>query len=481
LNTLAPAAVAASHALPSGTDLASTILFTCTSCAYRARMSASYAGKSILCPKCNSTQIAPAVGAVASSPSTGQTAFISKVATATPARGTPALANMPSDGGLAVPERSKGSSPAIEISDKILFTCASCGMRARIPAKYAGATIKCPKCALPGSVPLSDAVEASTGTTVRIERVDLAKASDAKRTSGEIAAPMKRPSGEIAAPATTAAGLDSSPFAGQALLGDKPPAAADDELLDFGPSPAAPPAAAKAEGRKGGVVKRGGSANNLPVQEKVSAPSAKREAPARPPTPAPALDADPDDGNQDEAPRAKVEPPPKKTVPAVSAAKRDGKPTVKPAKKETEEADDAPAAKRAVPAEREGRQSGSGLGMLPLILGGALLLVLVIAGTLLVKLVSTNRQLDASAQEIGTLTKSKDDLNKRLDKAESESRALEAKLDKQRQEAESLKQESDTRKAEFEKQKGELEQKIGELEQKIADQVKAIEAAKPKK
>jgi hypothetical protein len=229
LDVASPPAVAQDRALPSGAG--QSLAFTCTVCAYRARIPMSYAGRTILCPSCKATQLAPSVATPAA---TGNTAVIARVITASPATGSPVLGER-----VAKPSV---STPQVELSEKILVSCMACGLRARLPSKYAGQTIKCPKCAKPLTVPLSEAVEEATGRTVTIARADLARSGEPEAPKGEapakpdaggpkpLALPSKRPSGEITMPAP------SRKAVGDELMLDLGPAAA----MHPGP-PATPP------------------------------------------------------------------------------------------------------------------------------------------------------------------------------------------------------------------------------------------------
>ncbi len=198
----APPATQQERALPSGAA-AQTIAFTCTACAYRARIPVSYGGRTILCPSCKAAQVAPTAATPSAS---GQTAVIARVITATPAAGSAMLADSRP---VERAEKPAVGAAALDLNEKILVTCAACGLRARLPAKYAGQTIKCPKCTKAVAVPLSQAVEEATGNTVSITRADLQETSTrppaqaAKRPSGEIAMPPTR-----AAAAPAPAGLD---------------------------------------------------------------------------------------------------------------------------------------------------------------------------------------------------------------------------------------------------------------------------------
>lgn len=509
LNALTPPSTPANQAMPSGSNAADSLLFVCTACAYRARIPTTYAGRTILCPKCSASQAAPAANAP-QPPSTGGTVRIERVATTTPAFGTPALPDQLAfaDSGLSAPERPKPTSASLEISEKILFTCASCGMRARLPAKYAGNTIKCPKCTKPGTVPLSDVVEAATGTTVSISRVDMAKAataeakgisglaSPAKRPSGEIAMPpaaqpSKRPSGEIAAssaqpsaqPMKRASGefeiennapaAETSPFQGQAIVGDAAMSGAgDDDLLeDLRSKPKAQP-----EAKKGGVVKRRGSSSHLPSQsEPAKAPAqvakpnpvvASKPQPvaakAKPipatKTPTPKLDVEEIDVDGDDDAEADAE-----AAVAAKAAAR------KPSRSNIREADGAPAARSS---------------MLPMALMGAVVLLLATSTGLFVAWHGSKGELAELTTKYEQTAKNLDAAKLRADKADSDNLKLRGDLDAQKKEADTLKEQSDKLAAEakdlkqtLDTQKADFDKKVADLEAKVTEQARQIEAA----
>jgi hypothetical protein len=509
LDAVAPPSVPANQALPSGGGGA-TVTFTCTACAYRARIPASYAGRNILCPKCNAAQVAPAVGAN-TGPSTGTTARIERVATNTPAHGTPALpanAAAPIAAAAAPAERPVSASAQVEISDKILFTCASCGMRARLPAKYAGNTIKCPKCSKPGTVPLSDAVEAATGTTVSISRAEIAKGAPAaqKRPSGEIAMPaaakkqpsgeiampaaQKRPSGEIAMPPAaksapspapgSAASLeidmgdldkpaDSSPFQGQAVLEQKPDAPADDDRLELdAPAP-------KPEAKKGGVVKRRGgassSSNELPRPAAKEPERKATPAPERKATPAP----EPSDELEAPAPKPTAKKPQAETE-QVEAIVDSGKPA---------RSADTSGSRRPAPAPRVREEAAPrASGGLPLLWIAAVAVAAVAAIAFAVLWHQVSGELaETNAKLASTSTKLQGE-TKRADDAAAQGIKLKTDLDKSQQEAADLKDQTEKLtkqttdlKSQLDTQKTDLEKQIADLTSKIDEQKRALEAA----
>ncbi|MBA2482394.1 MAG: hypothetical protein H0V44_17160 [Planctomycetes bacterium] len=509
LNALAVPATPVGQAMPSGSDLKNTVLFSCTTCAYRARIPSTYAGTSIHCPKCNAMQSLPMGGSPSTTPSTGGTVTISKVATATPAFGTPALSSPApiGDPGLAPQETAKTSAAQVDFSDKILFTCPACKMRARLPAKYAGTTIKCPKCQVAATVPLSDAVEAATGNTVSISRVDMAKGSDAKkRPSGEIAKPAsnqaKRPSGEFAAPTASAAKRPSGEFAappaapaaakltanpqasskkpsGEISLDElsaptaSAPAASspfadadaepsgDDLLGDLGETK---PSGEAREGKKG-VIKRRGSSTHLPAaaaERPVEKPAAK--APEKPAAKTPA-----------KTPAKRPTPAPAPTISTTDAVSDDDDAPTRP----------APARKAAPSSARQSRPDSedatarpSGMAkFLPMVLGAVLVIALIVSAVLLVKLQGTNASLTQVQTELEQTQKDRDGLKKKLDEANQRADKSEAKVVTLTGELEAASAEAAKLKVDAQNQKSDFDKRIVDLETQLADKSKALEAA----
>jgi hypothetical protein len=508
LDAVAPPAVPANQAMPSG-GAGATVTFTCTACAYRARIPSSYAGRNILCPKCNAAQVAPAIGAN-TGPSTGTTARIERVATNTPAHGTPALPPASAAPVAAPVDKPVSASAQVEISDKILFTCASCGLRARLPAKYAGNTIKCPKCSTAGTVPLSDAVEAATGTTVSISRAEIAKNAPTaapaaqKRPSGEIAMPAaakkqpsgeiamppaakKQPSGEIAMPPAAAAaktpapssaanleidmgdldkGVDTSPFQGQAVIEQKPEAeapASDEDKLEFdAPAP-------KPEPKKGGVVKRRGSS------------SSSNDIP-RPVTPAPDRTVTPAPEPAAEAPAPR--PAAKKPTPSKPQAETEQNEAItdpeKPAAKAESSASRKPAPSRAT---RDEPAAPAKRG-LPVAWIGAVAVAAVAAVAFAVLWHSVSGELaETNAKLTATSTKLQAE-SKRADDSAEQNRKLKTDLDKSQQDATELKDQTEKLtkqsadlKTQLDTQKTDLEKQIADLSAKMDEQKRALEAA----
>jgi len=461
-----------------------TLVFVCSACSFRARIPLIYAGKSIFCPKCNVTQVAPQAPAP---PASGGTVVLQRVNTATtPAKGTPVLA--------PAPPSAPAPAPQLEISDKVLFTCAACNMRARIPAKYAGTTIKCPKCGVPGAVPLSEAMEEATGRTISVSRVDLAKGPatpPSKRPSGEfgsgpqpLLAPSQRPGGESVVPPVAKKDelgleIDVSPSAETETL---PPSGnpvakqtgkgKDEDLLDLGPVTPIPQA------RKGGVVKRRGSSLNNLAATTSDKPAARAEPSPRKESDSSA--ANPPSEARSERPMAETE---------SSVAGGPGNRARKAAAREDGEDQDADALTR--------RPDSPGMikthGML--IAGLALLVILLAAcGVLYMKLESTESRLDAlsesesaSKAENDKLHKDMDDLNQQLhdqkvalDQAKSDADEAKSGLDKAQmdltaakmqdtQKFEDYKHDAEQAAADAKKAADDKDAKITELTQKLED------------
>ena len=119
----------------------STFRFACSECTYKARMPKKYLGLAIKCPKCDAKVRAEDSDSV----STGNTAAITKV------------------------ERSE-IQPA---DNKFRFECRTCNYRARMPVKYMGMAIKCPKCGDAQMASPHDG-EGHSGQTVAVGKVEKA-------------------------------------------------------------------------------------------------------------------------------------------------------------------------------------------------------------------------------------------------------------------------------------------------------------------
>lgn len=189
-----------------------TFIFTCASCGYRARMPATYAGRSVACPGCQAPQVA-----IAPPEAAPKTASILRVAAtpvpfSLPAEQEAALAAAAAPPRAVVPPQTTPLPGAIRIStdrvakptqptaqaapgqspsglvnavkDTVDFTCLSCKARLRLPGHYAGKSILCPKCnepqkVVPNPVPMDTtrslaqreevrAAQPVTGRTVRV-------------------------------------------------------------------------------------------------------------------------------------------------------------------------------------------------------------------------------------------------------------------------------------------------------------------------
>jgi len=137
------------------------ILFVCTACGYRARIPDRYAGKSVLCPGCQAVQMAAPEIVTSDHPSTGSTVSVSRLesaggaatstvaAPAVSAAAVTATASTPTPAAAAVTTADVPVKPSEVAKDKLVFTCASCGYKARLAAHYAGKSIRCPKCEQP--------------------------------------------------------------------------------------------------------------------------------------------------------------------------------------------------------------------------------------------------------------------------------------------------------------------------------------------
>jgi ribosomal protein S27E len=134
-----PAIVKCLMALLDGIDI------NCPACGRRSRYPLVHAGKTVSCPSCKHEHALPSSGTAAGVQSP-----------------TPTAANPPVAAPLA------GGKPAD--ADKILFVCASCQYRARIPAQYAGMAVKCPSCDA-AQIANADPSSGSTGNTVQLSKL----------------------------------------------------------------------------------------------------------------------------------------------------------------------------------------------------------------------------------------------------------------------------------------------------------------------
>jgi predicted Zn-ribbon and HTH transcriptional regulator len=118
-----------------------TISYVCPGCGYRMDVPALSSGAAIACPRCKETHTIPR-----------------------PAAAAPAAAPSPA--------------PATsgDDSDKRLFSCTSCGYRARIPGQYLGMAVRCPNCNAP-QIASGDESAPSTGQTVVIKSMKEASIS----------------------------------------------------------------------------------------------------------------------------------------------------------------------------------------------------------------------------------------------------------------------------------------------------------------
>jgi phage FluMu protein Com len=118
------------------------IVFTCPDCSYKGRLSADYDGKTIRCPGCQKAQTVhgePVVSPIVASMAADETVFRTGE------------------------------------NEKVRFECGSCGYRAKIPGKYVGKPIHCPQCKEIQQVKPETDLEAATGRTVTIARVNQAQ------------------------------------------------------------------------------------------------------------------------------------------------------------------------------------------------------------------------------------------------------------------------------------------------------------------
>jgi hypothetical protein len=131
-------------------DLLDGIDFACPDCGHRSRYPLVHAGKSVPCPSCKREHaIPPKEGSSAAYPAVSQPAI------AKPAPGKPNVQPLAGD------------------AEKILFVCASCQYRARIPAQYAGMAVRCPSCDA-AQIANADGATGSTGRTVQLSKIPTA-------------------------------------------------------------------------------------------------------------------------------------------------------------------------------------------------------------------------------------------------------------------------------------------------------------------
>jgi hypothetical protein len=237
------------------------ILFVCPACQFRARIPSQYVGRTIRCPGCNAAQkvAAPEV----EPESTGRTVAITRVAAVDSTRVEKPVPPEPPAPPAAAPVKPAAGNPLPE--DKLLFVCASCKLRARVPARFGGQTIRCPKCQTPGTVPRTTGMEQSTGQTVMISRAQLEAPPPKPTGSGRWRDPTKvRPP----TPATSPAGPPPP----------TPPAPPGDDLDSLlGDAPAAPANAPADDAPAGDEPVAGEPPADEPVEGEAAAPAPPTE------------------------------------------------------------------------------------------------------------------------------------------------------------------------------------------------------------
>ena len=247
LATAAPAAKAGD---------AEKILFVCSSCQYRARIPAQYAGMAVRCPSCDVAQIA---NTDASGGTTGNTVQLSKLPTPghkttirpgnvlficsqcnfeaqlakhyvgkairCPGCHAPqVVAGEASPKETAALERTTPVSAETAATGDPRFICVGCSYRARIPSQYMGLAVTCPKCDTVQIATPEEQEGPSTGDTVAISRMNTA-ADGAKIANPQVAAaagpgikmptskaPPVAPATKSAAPTAAAGGGDKVRF-----------------------------------------------------------------------------------------------------------------------------------------------------------------------------------------------------------------------------------------------------------------------------
>lgn len=137
-------------------DLLDGIDVACPACGRRSRYPVVHAGKTVSCPACKHEHVLPgkdASGAHAHPP-------------APPA--LPIAPPAPPKAPVAKPTTAPLASKPTD-AEKILFVCASCQYRARIPAQYAGMAVRCPSCDV-AQIANADA-SGTTGNTVQLSKL----------------------------------------------------------------------------------------------------------------------------------------------------------------------------------------------------------------------------------------------------------------------------------------------------------------------
>lgn len=189
--------------------VADKILFTCTSCEYKARIPAHYSGRSIHCPKCKTIQEVGNLAVAGAESSSGLPAVTldapnpgeGKIVFTCPDCSYKGRLSAEYDGktircpGCQKPQQVQGEpvpSPIVASlaadetvfrtgeMEKIRFECGACGYRARIPGKYAGKPIHCPQCKEVQQVNPDTDLESATGRTVVISKVSQAEVREAR-------------------------------------------------------------------------------------------------------------------------------------------------------------------------------------------------------------------------------------------------------------------------------------------------------------
>lgn len=131
-------------------DLLDGIDVACPACGRRSRYPVVHAGKTVSCPACKHEHLLP-----------GKDASGSHALPPAP----PALPPAPPAKPTTAPLASKPNE-----SEKILFVCAACQYRARIPAQYAGMAVRCPSCDA-AQIATPDASGGTTGNTVQLSKL----------------------------------------------------------------------------------------------------------------------------------------------------------------------------------------------------------------------------------------------------------------------------------------------------------------------
>jgi flagellar basal body-associated protein FliL/DNA-directed RNA polymerase subunit RPC12/RpoP len=146
-------------------DLLNGIDVKCPACGRRSRYPRVHAGKTAACPSCKHEHIVP------DQDGTGIYQVISDTPTplAPPVPPAP-IPPAPIPSAPSAAAKKAKTMPMSGEAEKILFVCASCQYRARIPAQYAGMAVRCPSCN-EAQIANADNAVGATGKTVQLSKL----------------------------------------------------------------------------------------------------------------------------------------------------------------------------------------------------------------------------------------------------------------------------------------------------------------------